>query len=90
MSFNLKALAVTIAIATGGSFLVVGLLNLAFPGYGVAFLQLGASLYPGYHGPDGFGSVIVVTLYGLVDGAVSGAILGWLYNRVAGQRASAA
>lgn len=90
MTVNLKALAVTLAIVTGGSFLVVGLLNLAFPSYGVAFLQLGASIYPGYHGPDGFGSVIVVTLYGLVDGAVWGVILGWLYNTVAGRTTSAA
>jgi hypothetical protein len=53
---------------------------LAFPSYGGAFLDLGASIYPGYQGPDGIGSVIVVTLYGLVDGAIGGAVLAWLYN----------
>jgi hypothetical protein len=89
MSFNIKALATTVAIATGGSFLLVGLVNLAFPSYGIAYLQLARSLYPGYHGPAGFGSVIVVTLYGLVDGAVCGAIFGWLYNKIAGQRGTA-
>ena len=54
-------------------------------------LDLVASLYPGYHDPAGFGSVIVVTLYGLVDGAVRGAVIGWLYNIVAtgGSRAAA-
>jgi hypothetical protein len=90
MSFNIKALAATVAIATGGSFLLVGLLNLAFPSYGVAYLQIGRSLYPGYHGPAGLGSVIVVTLYGLVDGAVCGAIFGWLYNTIAGRGGAAA
>jgi hypothetical protein len=90
MSFNIKALAATLAIITGGSFLLVGLLNLAFPSYGVAYLQLARSVYPGYHGPAGFGSVIPVTLYGLVDGAVGGWIFGWLYNKIAGRRRAAA
>lgn len=36
-------------------------------------------------GPEGFGSVIVVTLYALLDGAVTGAVFGWLYNLVAGK-----
>ena len=44
---------------------------------------LGASIYPGYHGPAGFGSVIVVTLYALLDGLVCGALFAWLYNAFA-------
>jgi hypothetical protein len=40
-------------------------------------------VYPGYHGPGGFGSVIVATLYAAVDGAVCGAIVAWLYNFLA-------
>ncbi|NIM50181.1 MAG: hypothetical protein GTN62_07560 [Gemmatimonadales bacterium] len=83
MTLNIKALAIVGAVFTGGSFLLVGLLNLIFSSYGVGFLELGASLYPGYGGPGGFGSVIVVTLYGLLDGAVAGAIFAWLYNVVA-------
>jgi hypothetical protein len=83
MRFNTKALAATVAIVTGGSFLVVGMLNIAFPGYGLAYLQLARSVYPGYHGPSGFGSLIPVTLYGLLDGAVGGFLVGWLYNRLA-------
>ncbi len=59
------------------------MLNVLFPPYGVAFLELGASIYPGYDGPAGFGSVIVVTLYAAVDGAVAGAVLAWVYNLVA-------
>lgn len=80
MKLSVKGLAAAIAFLTGGCFLFVGLLELAFPGYGGAFLDLGASIYPGYHGPDGVGSVIVVALYGLVDGAIGGAVLAWLYN----------
>ena len=83
MSLNIKALAIAGAIFFGACFLVVGLANLIWESYGVAVLQLGASVYPGYDGPDGIWSVIVVTLWALVDGAVIGAIVGWLYNGAA-------
>jgi hypothetical protein len=44
------------------------------------FLQLAASIYPGYRGGASFGQVIIGTLYGLVDGAIGGAIFAWLHN----------
>ena len=90
MTFNIKAMAMVVGVLAGACFFLMGLANLIWSSYGVAFLQLGASLYPGYDGPDGFGSVIVVTLYGLVDGAVCGAIFAWLYNTVAGRGSKAA
>lgn len=80
MSLNAKSLAVAGAILWGGCCLLVGLANLIWESYGVACLQLAASVYPGYQGPDGLWSVIVVTLYAVVDGAVAGGILAWLYN----------
>jgi hypothetical protein len=80
MTLNIRALAIVGAILCGGAFFLVGLANLIFSGYGGAFLELGASVYPGYHGPGGIGSVIVATMYAAVDGAVCGAILAWLYN----------
>lgn len=90
MSLNVKALAITGGILWGACCLIVGLLNLIVPSYGVALLEMAGSIYPGYDGPGGFGSVIVLTLYAVVDGAVCGAILAWLYNVVArGKRAAA-
>ena len=80
MTLNIKAFAFAASVFLGGSFLIIGLLDLAFSGYGDAWLNIAASLYPGYDGPNGFGSVIVVTLYGLLDGLIAGAIFGWLYN----------
>jgi hypothetical protein len=61
----------------------VGILNSAWPSYGREFLQMVASIYPGYHATPSVGQVIVGTLYALVDGAVGGAIFAWLYNRFA-------
>ena len=84
MRLNTKALCITGAILWGGCFLVTGIVNLCWPPYGAAWLAIGSSIYPGYHGPAGFGSVIVVTLYAVVDGGLSGAVLAWLYNRLAG------
>jgi hypothetical protein len=84
MTFNVKAVAIVGAIVCGGAFLLVGLANQMFPSYGRAMLELGASIYPGYNGPSGFGSVLVVTMYAVLDGAIGGAIVAWLYNTVAG------
>jgi hypothetical protein len=43
-----------------------------------------SSLFPGYESIGTFGSVIVGTLYALLDGAVCGAVFAWFYNIFAG------
>ena len=78
---SIKGLAVVGAVLWGGGFFLVALGNLIFPDYGSSLLNLGASIYPGYHGPDGVGSVVVAALYATVDGAVAGAIAAWVYNK---------
>jgi hypothetical protein len=88
MKLSVKALAIAFAIFWGAALFLIGIANLIWPGYGRGFLELMASVYPGYT-VGGFGSVIVATLYGLVDGAVSGAVLAWLYNLFAGGPAAA-
>ena len=80
MKFNVTALALTAGLVWGAAILVVGSANVMWPGYGGAFLDLAASVYPGYHPGAAFGSVVTGTLYGLVDGAIGGAVFGWLYN----------
>ncbi len=71
----------TLALIWGvlGMFLT-GLANLIWPGYGQALLYVMASVYPGYQGTPSVGQVIIGTLYGLLDGAVVGAVFAWLYN----------
>lgn len=80
MKFNIGALSLTVGLFWGGAILLVGVSNLIWPGYGSAFLQLAASIYPGYAGGATFGQVVIGTLYGLVDGAIGAAVFGWLYN----------
>lgn len=83
MSLNSKALAVSLGLAWGIGVFCAGLCHLIWPSYGGAFLDVVSSVYPGYH-VGGFGSVIVGTLYAVVDGTVCGAIFAWIYNAVAG------
>jgi len=83
MSLNVKAFACALGIIWGGALCLTALVNVAFPSYGLSWLQLAASIYPGYHGPGGPWDVVVLTLYGLVDGAAAGALCAWLYNRLA-------
>lgn len=83
MKLHVTALAAASGLIWGGAILAAGLANIAWPDYARAFLDLAASIYPGYHPGTGTGSVIVGALYGLVDGAIGGAIFAWLYNLVA-------
>jgi hypothetical protein len=83
MKLSITAFTIACAILWGGGVLLVAIANLVWPTYGTAFLELLASVYPGYHAAQGGGSVVVATLYGLADGAITGAIFAWLYNLLA-------
>lgn len=89
MKLNLKALVFTAGILWALAVFLVGILNLIWSGYGVAFLKLIASVYPGYHASSSIGDLIVGTLYAFVDGAICGLVFGWLYNLFVGKRRTA-
>jgi hypothetical protein len=75
MRFDITALASTVGMFWGAAILIVASANLIWPSYGRTFLDLAA---------------ITGTLYGLVDGAIAGAVFGWLYNLLARRRPGAA
>ena len=83
INFNIAALALAAGTFWGAAILLVSVANLLWPDYGRLFLDLAGSMYPGYQPGGGAGSVIVGTLYGFVDGAVAGAVIGWMYNTLA-------
>lgn len=84
MKLDVKAMAIAIGLLWGiVAMFLTGLANMIWSGYAQGFLDVMASVYPGYHATASFGQVIIGTLYGLVDGAVGGAIFAWLYNRFA-------
>ena len=84
MKLDVKAMALTVGLVWGAAMLLAGVAYVILDGYAEAFLDVMASVYPGYHATSSFGDVIVGALYGLVDGAVGGAVIAWLYNRLAG------
>jgi hypothetical protein len=86
MPLNIKAMAMAFGILWAAGILFVATANLVWPDYGLAFLQLCGSIYPGYRPGSGLGSVVTGTIYGLVDGAVGAAVLAWLYNQFAARQ----
>ncbi len=85
MKLDIKGVAIALGLVWGFlAMFLTGLANLVWPGYGQSFLNVMASLYPGYAATASIGQVLVGTVYGLVDGAVAGAVFAWLYNRFAG------
>jgi len=80
MRLNLKAISIASGILWGMAVFLTGMGNLIWSEYGNEFLQVIASLYPGFDAKGSFGDVIVGTLYALVDGAACGLVFGWIYN----------
>ena len=85
MRFCVRTTAIPCGILWAVVFFLVAGAQQVWPTYGVAFLELMDGLYPGY-APGGFGSVIMGSLYAVVDGAIGGAIFAWLYNRLLGSK----
>jgi hypothetical protein len=84
MKIRPLALGVALGLVWGVSLLVTTLVS-ARTGYAREFLAVMAgSIYPGYAiSPAGS---LLGLLYGFVDGLVGGAVLAWIYNRLAGAR----
>jgi hypothetical protein len=72
MRLSVPALTITAAVLWGGGMLFVGVVNLAAPSYGLGFLQIMSSVYPGFHASRTLGDVLVGTGYATVDGAICG------------------
>ena len=78
MKLSTISFALSCAALWGGGILLVGLLNVIVPAYGGDFLRLIGSVYPG--AGTGLPGVLAGTGWGILDGAVAGFLLAWLYN----------
>jgi hypothetical protein len=83
---SLKAMAIAAGLLWGGAILCVGVINLAFPSYGMNVIQLTSSVYPWFHTSRTVGNVAVGTIDGLIEGAIAGLIFALLYNALTGVR----
>ena len=80
MRLSMKAMAIALGLLWGAAILLVGVINLLIPNYGTNFLQMTSSVYPWFHDSRTAASVAIGTVDGLIDGAITGLILAWLYN----------
>jgi hypothetical protein len=86
MKLCVKALAIAGGVLGGGSMLLVGLATtvngVALDGgyYAKDFLLAMASIYPGFRGQPGWSDALLGGAYGLLDGAIAGAVLAVVYN----------
>lgn len=80
MRLSLKGMAIASGLLWGAAILCVAIIHLADPSYGVNFLQMTSSVYPGFHAAGTIGRIAIGTIEGLVDGTIAGLILAWLYN----------
>ena len=82
LQLSLKATAIAAGLVWGGAILIVGLINLADPSYGMSFIQMTSSVYPWFHASRSVENVIIGTVDGLIDGAIAGLVFALLYNAV--------
>lgn len=83
MKLSIKGFALAGAIVWGLGMCLVTITNTISPGYAVDFLTVMGSIYPGFEYGQGANSIIVGTLYGVVDAGIAGAVFAWLYNCLA-------
>jgi hypothetical protein len=85
---SLKAIAIAAGVLWGSAILLLGLINLVIPSFGLSFLQVISSVYPGFHVSRTIGDVLTGNVYALIDGAIAGLAFGWLYNLSLGRHHS--
>jgi hypothetical protein len=68
MRLHISAMTFASGILCGAAVSVTGVANLVWPGYGIEFLRLLASFYPGYKASGSIADLIVGILYALADG----------------------
>lgn len=85
MRLSVKALAIAGALTWGLAVFLGGITAFLAPDWGLRYMELLGAIYPGVEGVT-FGSLIIATLYALVDGAIGCAVFAWIYNRFAAPR----
>jgi hypothetical protein len=86
MRLNVKAefhVTISAALFWGLMLSLIVLAVMIWSSYGQAFFDLVAPVYPDYEARPSFGQAIVGLLYGMLAGAIGGAVFAWLSNRSA-------
>ncbi len=85
MRLDTRALALASGLLWSGLFLFIGILQATgiSPGYGQAWMETFAGIYPGFQADGSWGAALTAGGYAFLDGLIAGGLLGWLYNRLA-------
>jgi len=86
MRLSVQYFALSAGLLWGAALLLVGLIRLAVPTYGTAFLAVLSSVYPGFHPSQTMGDAVTGALYGFLDGSIAGSLFAWMYNWFTGYR----
>jgi hypothetical protein len=80
MRLSIKGMAIASGLLWGTAILLVGIINLAKPTYGMTFLMMMTSVYPWFHASHTVTNVVIGAIDGVIDGIIAGCLFGWLYN----------
>jgi hypothetical protein len=86
MKLSVKGLTWGLAFFMLLVYVVIGVINIFYPGYGADYLNFVKTLYPGYTGTWAtMKDVIVGGVYFFVDGLICGLLFALFYNAFAGK-----
>jgi len=86
MKLSVKGLTWGCAFLTLAFYLVLGIVNIFYPGYGAGYINLEKSFYPGFTGAWATAQDwIVGAIYFFVGGLLSGLFFALFYNAFAGK-----
>ena len=80
MRLSVKGMTIAAGLLWAAAILCVGIIHIADPSYGVNFLQMTSSVYPGFLSAGTAGSLAIGAIEGFIDGAITGLVLSLLYN----------
>ncbi len=80
MKFNIAAAAIAGGVGFAIALGVAGIINMLVEGYGSIFLELMASVYPGYKASGTAGDLLIGCFYAATDGIIALGGLALLYN----------
>ena len=74
MRLSVKAMTIAAGLVWGGAIFCVGTMHMVDPSYGVNFLEMTSSVYPGFPSAGTAGSLAMGTVEGLIDGCTCGLV----------------
>ena len=80
MKINIAAAAIAGGVGFAIALGCAGILNMFVEGYGSVFLELLASIYPGYKASGTAGDLVIGCFYAATDGIIAGGGIALLYN----------